>query len=444
MRKELIPFVVLLILTPWITCPPVYSQTAIEISSSPNPVGSGARALGMGGAFIGVADDATAASWNPGGLCQLPTPEVSMVVNGVHRIEDNRFGDAPEAGGEQTVTETEINYFSLAYPFNIFDRNMVISLNYQNLYDFAREWDFSLKFSTHLENIGDIVSIRSVGYDQSGSLSAVGIAYCIQIIPELSFGFTLNFWEDNSTPNDWESEYHVRDDLYSPMFGPMGSYENHIYDRYEFSGFNGNVGVLWRTTPKLTTGFVFKFPFTADIHHERRSTFVNNGMVAESVNEIAEEKLDMPASYGIGFAYRFSDNLTISLDVYHTRWDDLSLTDKNGVEISPITGKLKDESHIEPTTQIRTGMEYLWIPKEKNIAVPIRFGLFYDPEPDDNNPDDYYGFSLGSGIAVGRYVLDMAYQFRYGDNVGAALIPNYTFSQDIREHMLYASMIVHF
>jgi hypothetical protein len=51
----------------------------VSIASSPNPVGSGARALGMGGAFIAVADDATAASWNPSGLIQLERPELSIV-----------------------------------------------------------------------------------------------------------------------------------------------------------------------------------------------------------------------------------------------------------------------------------------------------------------------------------------------------------------------------
>ena len=51
----------------------------VGIASSPNPVGSGARAVGMGGAFIGVADDATAASWNPAGLIQLEKPEMSIV-----------------------------------------------------------------------------------------------------------------------------------------------------------------------------------------------------------------------------------------------------------------------------------------------------------------------------------------------------------------------------
>ena len=44
------------------------SEQEFNFGSSPNPVGSGARALGWGSAFIAVADDATAASWNPGGL----------------------------------------------------------------------------------------------------------------------------------------------------------------------------------------------------------------------------------------------------------------------------------------------------------------------------------------------------------------------------------------
>jgi long-subunit fatty acid transport protein len=52
----------------------------LEIAN-PNPVGSGARALGMGNAFIAVADDATAASWNPGGLSQLESPEVSFAMD---------------------------------------------------------------------------------------------------------------------------------------------------------------------------------------------------------------------------------------------------------------------------------------------------------------------------------------------------------------------------
>ena len=38
----------------------------------------GARSMGFGGAFVGLADDATAAIANPAGLAQLIKPEVSF------------------------------------------------------------------------------------------------------------------------------------------------------------------------------------------------------------------------------------------------------------------------------------------------------------------------------------------------------------------------------
>ena len=48
--------------------------TLLEFSFS-NP---GARSMGLGGAFIGLADDATAAYANPAGLVQLVAPEISL------------------------------------------------------------------------------------------------------------------------------------------------------------------------------------------------------------------------------------------------------------------------------------------------------------------------------------------------------------------------------
>ena len=65
-----------------------FSQS-IDISSSPNVVGSGARAMGMGGAFIAVADDATAASWNPAGLGGVVYRQLSF--NHVRWMEDIQF-----------------------------------------------------------------------------------------------------------------------------------------------------------------------------------------------------------------------------------------------------------------------------------------------------------------------------------------------------------------
>ncbi len=99
-EKNLLCFLAVLLTTLSLSCNNVFAQVPmIDITSTPNPVGSGARALGMGGAFIAVADDATAASWNPGGLVQLERPELSAVGEGFYRAENNKFADHPESSG---------------------------------------------------------------------------------------------------------------------------------------------------------------------------------------------------------------------------------------------------------------------------------------------------------------------------------------------------------
>lgn len=44
-------------------------------------LGAGARPLGMGGAFVALADDATASYWNPAGLGQLERPQLAAMYS---------------------------------------------------------------------------------------------------------------------------------------------------------------------------------------------------------------------------------------------------------------------------------------------------------------------------------------------------------------------------
>ena len=150
----------------------------------------------------------------------------------------------------------------------------------------------------------------------------------------------------------------------------------------------------------------------------------------------------MPMSYGLGLAWRLSDALTLDLDVYRTHWDDYVLTDGGGNEMNPITGKPKTQSSTKPTTQVRLGGEYLFI---GNTAVfPVRAGLFYDPEPAEKSPDDFYGFSVGTGVAYKRIVYDIAYQYRFGRGVRTTTVGNEDSSQDVDQHTVYMSLIYHF
>ena len=407
----------------------------VEIPSSPNPVGSGARALGMGGAFIAVADDATAASWNPGGLVQLERPEISVVGECVYRTEDNSFGTNPEASGEQRTSEAKFNYLSAAYPFTLLNRNMIVSLNYQHLFDFSRDWHFTVA--------DDRVHVTR-DFRQIGGLYAYGLAYSLQILPQLSMGFTLNLWEDGPYTNGWTQQ--TKDSgIFLSASGRPVNFSAITTDRFSFSGFNTNVGLLWNVTGKWNVGLVFKSPFTADLKHRFRDTEAIEFMgitSRDTMGLVENEKLDMPMSYGIGLSYRFSDRLTVSGDVYHTQWQDFVLTDSQGNKTSPLSGKPAGQANIASTTQVRVGAEYLFI--QPKYTVPLRAGFFYDPAPAEGSPDTFLGFSLGTGIGIGRFIFDIAYQYRFGRDVGESLLPALRFSQDVDEHTVYSSLIIHF
>lgn len=442
MRKLVFVLILIMIGGPWWA----RAQTGtIQISSSPNPVGSGARALGMGGAFIGVADDATAASWNPGGLIQLETPEVSIVGAYNLRREDTTYQAFPEASGPQEVQTYEANYFSLAYPFTAFHKNMIVSLNYQHLYDFNKEVNYNYTFTHPGPPV--LTLDNKVAYEQSGALRAVSPAFAVQILPQLSLGFTVNIWDQSFC--GWESTYYSTGD--GNLAGLFDFTEQiYINEKWDFKGYNYNLGFLWNVNRVVTLGGVFKAPFRADLQREYNFVSDRNfappaGPTADThtvIKTIDDQELNMPMSYGLGVAMRLSDTFTFDFDIYRTQWDDYVRRDSNGQEWNPITGKRTGVSECKPTTQVRLGGEYLII--GKTMVIPLRAGIFYDPEPSENHPDDFYGFSLGSGVAYKSIVYDFAYQYRFGRDVRTTVVGNEDSSQDVDQHTIYMSLIYHF
>ena len=421
-------------------------RTTFDVPSSLNPVGSGARAIGMGGAFIAVADDATAASWNPAGLTQLDRPEISAVGTYLYRGEDLEFGTNPEADGSQSVSEESLNYISVAYPFNLLNRNMIISLNYQHLFDFYREWEFTVLDNPVKPGIKEL----NLDFEQSGDIYAIGLAYAVKILPRFSLGFTLNFWQPFIDDNEWKTR--SRESGRGVLsFAPdvKRYYEAATEEKFAFTGFNFNIGLLWNATPKLTLGAVFKSPFTADLNYRmsfQSREYLDDDLFTNQASFKEDQELDMPMTYGIGIAYRHSDQFTLSADVSRTHWQDFILTDDRGNKSSPISGLPEDESDIDPTWQVRLGSEYLFI--QSDYAIPVRAGLFYDPAPAEGSPDKYFGFSLGTGIAVKRIAFDVTYQYRFGRDVGrdagGSGLQEFDFSMDVNEQKLYASTIFYF
>lgn len=414
---------------------------SLNFATSPTPVGSGARAAGWGFAFIAVADDATAASWNPGALIQLERPEASIVGSYFIRVEKQDVTQPDVVLDNQTLDRFDLNYLSVAYPFRLFKRNVVVSLNYQRLFDLKSTTDVVSTFST-------IDGVQEVHSDQNGGLFTISPAIAVQITPTLSIGVAVNFWP-NIFGNGWKQEVSVEGTgrvASGNRTVPFIS-EGEIDEEFDFQGLNVTVGAYWIINHIFTLGGVLRSPFSAKLTHKHSSSItvtLLDGSDSVTSSDSFTEKLDMdmPLSYGFGLAARLSDNLSLAATLTRVHWSDFkleassqdSLLVENGAPAGRGTAVLNGGA--DDTTTVRIGGEYLLI--GQHYVVPFRVGFFYDQEPADGSPDDFFGFTLGTGLAYGKFIVDVAYIFRTGTVTAEAT------DTTVYQNRVVASVIYHF
>jgi long-subunit fatty acid transport protein len=417
---------------------------SLNFATSPSPVGSGARAVGKATAFIAVADDATAASHNPGGLVQLQRPEVSIVGSYLARFERQDVTRADTEVADQTLDGFSLNYLSLVYPFELLRRNVTVSLNVQRLFDLRGATDVVAPLAAP-----GVDAIQQISSRQKGGLFTISPAVAVQITPTFSVGMAFNIWPD-LFDNGWEQEVSVRatgflisDNRFVP-FDAVGR----IKERFDFAGFNVTAGFLWAINPTFTLGGVLRSPFTAKVTHTHTSTLTvtpRGGVAPQSLQLSFRDTLDMdmPLAYGLGLAAHVSDNLTLSLDVARVHWSEFRLEEstqddvflaENGAPSGKGRAVLQGAS--DDATSVRLGAEYLWL--RPPLIIPVRAGFFYDPEPGDGGLDHFFGGSIGSGVTIKQFIFDLAYTFRTGTVHGEAT------HTAVSQHGLLASIIYRF
>jgi long-subunit fatty acid transport protein len=402
-----------------------------------NIMGAGARAHGMGGAFIAIADDATALSWNPAGIAQLDRPEASAV--GLFNMKTFKtewsYNDPTipyDTAGtdEDKVSHIAPNFFSLAVPFKAADRNLVLAVAYNRMIDFGE--------AQSQDTVIGGVKYESE-YKQTGGIDAISPAIAFQLTPKLSLGFTGNIIVNGSTQK-WEE---TGSDGYS--------YEEEY--QMKFSGFNMHMGALAQLNKQLNVGLAFRMPFelTREDSWEWSETVPGVGTTSGSGEDPYEAIWTMPMMIGVGLAYKPSDNMTLAFDYEYRAYN------SSEYEYSTFT----DEEFWNNVNQFRVGMEYLFV---GNTAVfPVRLGF-------RTNPQVYYGeeaytdaswnttadsvgmsgmvFTGGFGMKFGRVWFDMAaeygittvekYEHTYWDNSA------YKYETKENSLNMLASCIVHF
>ena len=441
----------------WATCATGYaaSVTTFDMGSSPNPVGSGARAMGQGNAFIAVADDATAASWNPGGLSQLERPELSLAVEAIARRETIGSDLYANLETRNTLSLGDLNYASAVLPV-FWRKNMVLSLNYLKLYRFDKRTEFPHRPRFHPGD--DILRPDGqVSSERDGGFSVLAPAFGIDVTPRLALGITLNLWSHALTGSSRYAQESVWSGVVTEDFDRDGDLSNGastrlhhaLKDDFEVTdGCSVVLGGMYRINKPWTLGVVLKPPFTLELDHARREVVSTEKVKGDlelatpgdTIKE-SEAELHFPWIIGAGVAWRPSDPLTVSTDVTWSQWSEHTYSE-NGKETNPVSIQDVSREELDDTYTVRLGAEYLII--RERYTVPLRCGLGYDPSPAVDGVDDYYTVSVGTGLQFRRFMFDLAYEYKWGRDVNGDILRGYDTSEDTRRHRVLASLIVYF
>ena len=107
---------------------------AVRIVQDEN--GFGARALSMGGAYAGVADDYTAIYWNPAGLADL---NKSQFYGEVSHLQYNNSATFKDNLTDESQNYTRLRSLGYAFPLPTTRGSFVMALGYNRVKDFDQQ-----------------------------------------------------------------------------------------------------------------------------------------------------------------------------------------------------------------------------------------------------------------------------------------------------------------
>ncbi len=374
-------------------------------------LGSGARAFGMGGAFLARADDATAASWNPAGLSYLRLPEMSIAGTNTLYHKDRALVGGPES---DRFDGSAVDFAAFTWPLRLRGASGTVQVNFQRVVPFGGSRKVVRSRSDSRESVTD-TGEASGGFD----VLAFGTGW--RVTQTLRIGVTLNRWFDG---------YHQSLD----RDVPDSIRRNRSFDAtFDIHAWNSNIGVIWTPVEQVNLAAVFKTPFTADVRLDKTRTdsFFAGDSVTTNSHVSQDVRLKFPAALGFGVSWRPRSALTLSADFTRTYWSRARISNYFTLPFTPrpvpepvpapdpffydpLNYPLVDQSQGD-TDQIRFGVEYVLIGGK--IKVPLRAGYFNDQQiirPGGGDQPRFNGFTAGLGIILGPMLLDVAYLHESG------------------------------
>lgn len=417
--------------------------------------GMGARAIGLGGGFRGVADDYTSIYWNPAGLAfsthnSIALGMFAIIPKGEYTPDlhnpDPGMEAYPWAGIEngkkyETIDKTWVGpnvYYTRKAGESKFNFGVGLFVPYA----LGAEWDiFELPETMPVDMDGDGIPETNAPLEWPAGFPENEIKSSIQVI-ELHPAFSYKLTECLSVGFGIGM---LKGDIDIVKFVPTVNIDPSVQGSSPLTylptimelegtgyGFGANFGVIHRVNEKFQWGISGKIPSTLKIEGDAVMTAYLNQIVAAQLglnaptadrrDLDAEADLKLPADVGVGIGFRPNPNWLIAGDITWTQWDRL---DEIVIELDgnlPVSGAPADEKKLttnwDSTIRFSVGTEYTI------NSLTLRTGYYLDPSPipdetlDPTWPDvsDKHSINLGFGFRFGKIKLDAEYEYIHFSN----------------------------
>lgn len=404
----------------------------------------GARSLAMGGAFLGLADDASAAEANPAGLTILRKPEVSIEVRNYLENQilstSGTFPDIERTAFAHHSDRAVITFGSVVIPvknrftFGVYyheplnnegagqvlpQRNEITGRIEKRTPNFFIPRGGGAPLSeAQCEKLG---YGECVEYRTDPFVSAVdvrqrtfGVAAAVQVHPKFSIGATARYQTFQ------ESAFTFR---FTEFFEPASiavqataSEKGEDLEIEEQTDLTFAAGFKWAPTDSLSFGGVYKKGprFTSP-------TFLAADVTNWEFVRLADTKFHVPDIYGLGVSFRPIPVLTINVDAVRVTYSNLV---DDFVSVNESVRNAGAPFGIDDVLELRAGAEYFFATK---IPFAIRAGYWRDPAHSvewrgDLSQVEFIAeamlypkgeaqnhITVGGGLAWPRFQLDFAY-----------------------------------
>lgn len=386
--------------------------------------GIGTRALAMGGAFVGLADDWSAAYWNPAGLAQLRGTGVGGDLDWLSiRAHDGNSLANPLPPFQRSNIEQGDVFFQLGgepSQFNVKDtqiRSILPSLVGHRTWS---RWTLAMGIFAPLGYAFDVEDQTIPGFDvqfkNEGYIVMYDLSAAYQFSPRWSAGAGVNLVDARIKKS---AEKDTSTYTYNATSDGRGQ------------SVQGVIGLLGHLTPSLSLGAAYKTGSTvtldgaATISDSRFPLSVPGfGTLA---NESSAQHIDLynPATYSAGLAWRPLTALTLTADWEGTDWTPMRVKahfNQQGVFLQD-----QDfEAGWRFTHRARVGGEYRHVLRARE-SWSVQWGYIWDPYavPDSavsmTNLVDVsrHFYSAGACWTHGAWTPQIAFSFATGHrNVG--------------------------